>query len=200
MLFLPLTPRAGLPLLPGLWEARFQSYCLKAGSYAMGENNGYADTTLKGKQAEIVAGVLRNSALHPEIDRREIQLLLWTIVARSKPSECSKEIQKTARVLLNPKERDAFQAEARLREMLVGPVLAPYHEVEKVAVLTGDILPPPDSRQISWGRWNYDPDGYFIRYFPYGYRTDRTQIYYPESFTIEADENGLIISSATARE
>ncbi|MDI6850206.1 MAG: hypothetical protein QME69_10505 [Candidatus Saccharicenans sp.] len=227
MLFLPLTPQAGIPLLPGLWEGSFQSYCLKAGTYGPGEGDGYAYAPLKGKQADIVANVLKNSVYHPEVDQKDVQLLLWAIIARSKLSECNKEIQKTARILLAPKEydrlnggalgkipqpvlnaalqklppvaRDVFQAEARLREMMVSSVLAPYHEVESVAVRVGDVLPPPDSRDINWGRWSFDPDGYFIRYFPYGYRTTRTQIYYPENFTIETDENGLITAIGDQR-
>ncbi len=218
--FLPLTPQVAVPLLPGLWEGIFQSYCLRAGTYGPGEGDGYAYAPLKGKQADIVANVLKNSVFHPEIHQHDVQLLLWAIIARSKPSECSKEIQKAARVLLTPKEydrlnggalgkipqpvmntalqklppvaREVFQAEARLREMLVSPVLAPYHEVERVAVRVGEVLPPPDSRGISRGRWSFDPDGYFIRYFPYDYTTTRIQLYYPENFTLETDDNGLI--------
>lgn len=219
-IFLPLTPQAGLPLLPGLWEGSFQSYCLRAGTYAPGEGDGYAFAPLKGKQADIVANVLKNSVYHPEIKQQNIQLLLWAIIARSKPSECNKEIQQTAKVLLTSREydrlnggalgkipppilnaalqklppvaRDVFQAEAKLREMFVSPVLAPYHEVESVAVRVGEVLAPPDSRDISWGRWSYDPDGFFIRYFPSGYSTTRIQVYYPENFIIETDNNGLI--------
>ncbi|MCX7973172.1 MAG: hypothetical protein N3B16_01540 [Candidatus Aminicenantes bacterium] len=36
MIFLPQTPGGDLPLLPGLWEEDFQSYCLMAGTYAPG--------------------------------------------------------------------------------------------------------------------------------------------------------------------
>lgn len=227
VIFLPLTPQTALPLLPGLWEGSFQSYCLRAGTYGPGEGDGYAYAPLKGKQADIVANVLKNSVYHPEVTQQNVQLLLWAIIARSKPSECNKEIQKAARVLLTPKEydrlnggalgkipqpvlnaamqklppvaRDVFQAEARLREMLVNPVLAPYHEVESVAVRVGEVLPPPDSRDISRGRWSFDPDGYFIRYFPYDYTTTRIQLYYPENFNIETDENGLITSIGDRR-
>lgn len=227
MLFLPMTPEASFPLLPGLWEGRFQSYCLKAGTYAPGEGDGYAYAPLKGKQAEIVSNILKNSVFHPEIKQQDVQLLLWAIIARSKLSECSKEIQKTAKVLMTPKEydrlsggalgkipqpvlkaamqklpplaRDAFQAETRLREMFLSPVLAPYHEVESMAVRVGEVLPPPDSRDIAWGRWSYDPDGYFVRYFPYGYRTTRTQIYYPENFILATDENGFLTAIADRR-
>lgn len=227
MIFLPLTPQAGIPLLPGLWEGSFQSYCLRAGTFGPGEGDGYACAPLKGKQADIVASVLKNSVFHPEVDQKDVQLLLWAIIARSKPSECNKEIQRTARILLTPEEydrlnggalgkipqpvlkaalqklppvaRDVFQAEARLREMMLSPVLAPYHEVERVAVRIGEVLPPPDSRDINLGRWSFDPDGYFIRFFPYSYSTTRTQIYYPENFTIETDDDGLITAIGDRR-
>lgn len=220
--FLPMSPQASIPLLPGLWEGQFQSYCLKAGTYAPGKGDGYAFAPLKGKQADIVASILKNSVFHPEIDQRDIQLLLWAIISRSKISEGSKEMQKTAKALMTEKEydrlnggalgkipqpvlnaamqklpplaRDVFQAEARLREMLASAVAAPYHEVESVAVRVGEVLPPPDSRDIPSGRWNYDSAGYFIRFFPSHYRETRTQIYCPENFTVETDNNGLITS------
>jgi len=220
MTFLPATAQGSFPLLPGLWEGQFQSYCLRAGTYAPGEGDGYVYAPLKGKQAEIVSSILKNSVYHPEIKQQDIQLLLWAIIARSKLSECSPGIQQTAKVLLAPKEydrlnggalgkipqpvldaamqklpplaRDVLQVETRLRDMFLSPVLAPYHEVESVAVRVGEVLPPPDSRDIPWGRWSYDLDGYFVRYFPYGYRTTRTQIYYPENFILATDENGLI--------
>ncbi len=222
MTFLPVSPDADFPLLPGLWEGTFQSYCLRAGTYAPGEGDGYAYAPLKGKQADIVSSILKNSVFYPEIDQRDIQLLLWAIIARSKISECGPELQKTAKALMTPKEydringgaigkipepvmkaalekmpslaKDIFLAEARLREMLTGVVPASYHEVESVAVRVGEILPPPDSREINSGRWSYDPDGFFIRFFPYSYHRTRIQIYFPEEFNIETDSRGLITS------
>ncbi|HPW17109.1 MAG TPA: hypothetical protein PLP83_01875 [Candidatus Aminicenantes bacterium] len=222
MTFLPVTPRAGFPLLPGLWEGQFQSYCLRAGTCAPGAGDGYAHAPLKGKQADIVANVLKSSVFHPEIDQEDVQLLLWAIISRSKLSDCGKDMQRVAKALMTTKEydrlnggalgkipepvlnaamqklpsqaREVFQAEARLREMLAGAVPAPYHEVERAALRVGEILAPPDSRVIPGGRWSYEPDGYFIRYFPSSYATTRIQIQVPESFTIETDDDGLMTS------
>jgi len=228
LMFLPMSPGATIPLLPGIWEADFQSYCLKAGTYAPGGGDGYAYAPLKGKQADIVENILKNSVYHPEINQQDIQLLLWAIIARSKLSECDQNLQKTAKVLITPKEydrlnggalgkipapvlkaaldklppavREVFDAENRIREMVTSSVSAPYGEVERVAIWVGEVLPPPDSREMPEGRWSYVPDGYFIRFFPYGYATTKTQIYYPENFTIETDDDGLITSIADRRE
>lgn len=92
--------------------------------------------------------------------------------------------------------RDALEAEAKLREMLISPIAAPYEGIEKIAVRVGEIVPPPDSRPIPEGRWSYDPDGYFLRYFPDGYPTTRTQIYHPENFALDTDDDGRITSIA----
>ncbi len=227
LMFLPMSSEATIPLLPGIWEAYFQSYCLKAGTHAPGAGDGYAYAPLKGKQADIVENILKNSVSHPEISQRDIQLLLWAIIARSKLSECDQNLQKTAKALITPKEyarlnggalgripapvlnaaldklppvaRDVFDAENRIREMVTSSVSVPYEEVERVAIRVGEVLPPPDSREIPSGRWSCDPDGYFIRFFPYGYSTTKTQIYCPEIFTIEMDDNGLITSIADRR-
>lgn len=224
MTFLPMTHEAAIPIPPGLWECWFQSYCLKPGAFGPGEGSGYAFAPLKGKRADIVARVLRNSVDHPELDQKDVQLLLWAIIARTELSECGKGIQNTARALLARRDydtlnggalgripqpvlsaalqkmpaaaRDALEAETKLRDMFVRPVAAPYHEIESIAVRAGEVLAPPDSRNIALGRWSYDPDGYFVRYFPYGYRNIRVQIYDPESFSIGTDDLGLITSIA----
>ncbi len=224
MTFLPITHEAVFPLPPGLWDGWFQSYCLKPGAFGPGEGSGYAYAPLKGKRADIVARVLRNSVDHPELDQEDVQLLLWAVIAKTKLSECGKGIQDAARILLAPRDydtlnggalgkiprpvlsaalrkmppaaRDALEAEAKLRDMFVRPIAAPYHEIESIAVRAGEVLPPPDSRNIALGRWSYDPDGYFVRYLPYNYRNLRVQIYHPESFFIGTDDLGLITSIA----
>lgn len=220
MAFLPMTKNASYPLIPGLWEVELKDYCLKAGTYAPGGGDGYAYAPLKGKEAEIIENVLRNSARHPEVDQENVQLLLWAIMARTRISECSPEIRKAAGALLTKKEvdrlnggaigkippklleaaleklppaaREVFEAEAKLREMFTSPITVPYSEIEKVAVRVGEFTTPPDSREIPEGRWNYDPDGFFIRLFPSGYSEIRNQILYPENFELGIDNEGRL--------
>ncbi|MCX7973171.1 MAG: hypothetical protein N3B16_01535 [Candidatus Aminicenantes bacterium] len=177
---------------------------------------------LKGKEADIGKNILKKSLMSPEIDQKDIQLLLWAIFSRSKLSECNPKIKETASQLLTEKEirrleggaigqippkvlelalaqlppimRESLQVEAILREMLAGTVLAPYEAVERVAVRFADVLPPSESRDTPLGRWSYHPDGYFIRYLPADYSRTKIQVYHPEEFSINYDDQGLIRS------
>jgi len=204
---------------PGNYIYKVQSYCLKAGTYAPGGGNGYLYAPLKGSKSSIVSNILKNSVQHPEIPQRDIQVLLWAIIARTKLSDMSKDMQLTASKLLTPKEifdlnggalglvpedkfdhvfantpeplRRVLEAEAKLRNMLTEGESS-YEELEQVAVLHG--APPAEKgdREVPENRWSYHPNGFFVRYRPLGYTQMIIQIYAPEVFHIERDEFGRI--------
>jgi len=208
---------------PGLYLFKAQSYCLNAGTYAPDGGRGgegYLFAPLKGPQADIVNKILRGSYGHPEIPQGDIQVLLWAIIARTKISDMSRKMQLTAAKLLTPEEifklnggalslvpegmmdkafegvpspvRRVLEAEARLRRMLTKGTTT-YEELERVAVLHG--VPPPEKgdREVPRGRWSYNPEGYFVRYFPRGYTRTQIQVYVPEVFQIKRDKKGRII-------
>jgi hypothetical protein len=219
MTVLPRGPNGGFLLRPGLFELNAQSYCLHAGKYVPGGGDGYLFAPLKGPRADIIRNILQRSVDHPEVRQRDIQKLLWAILARTKIGDLSHEMQLTAAKLLTPEEileinggalglipeelfekaldelptqvRQVLEAEARLRDMLT-EAKATYEELERVAVRFGDAPLGEGSREVPLGRWSYHPDGYFIRYFPSGYRRTLIQIYVPERFQIERDELGRI--------
>lgn len=206
---------------PGLFEFTAQSYCLKAGTYSPGQGNGYLYAPLKGPQGDIVGNVLKNSYEHPEIKQRDVQVLLWAIIARTKLSDMSRDKQLTASKLLTPKEifelnggalglipedkkQEAFdkvpeevktvlEAEAKLRAKLTS-IETKYEDLEKIAVLSGKVPTGKDSRPVPSGRWSYHEDGYFIRFFPAGYSQDKIQISIPPKITIKKDSKGRIVS------
>ncbi len=224
---LPRTPEGGFILnLPGFFIFDCQSYCLKAGTYAPDEDRGgagYLYAPLRGPRAEIVRHVLHASYAHPEIPQRDIQVLLWAIVARTKISRMPRAMQITAARLLTEEEilsleggalglvpdslmsqafanlpplvRQTLEAEARLRNMLTQAGTT-YEELEQVAVLRGDPPSHEDDRAVIWGRWSFHPDGYFIRYFPLSYPRTQIELYVPETIQVERDTQGRIISIA----
>jgi len=107
------------------------------------------------------------------------------------PPEVSSQVMAN----MPPLARMAFDAENQLRGMLSQQTLPVYSELERVAVLTGD--PPAELRgkneeDVPSGRWSYHPNGYFIRMFPTSYSHTTVQIYEPESFDIERDDQGRI--------
>lgn len=207
---------------PGDYSFESQSYCLKAGTYIPGGGRGgegYLYAPQKGPLADIVRNILERSYLHPEIPQRSIQVLLWGIIARTKISDMSREMQLTAAKLLSPKEilringgalglipasltrkafenlpaaaRQILEAEAQLRRMLA-ETQTTYEELERVAVLRGDPPPQKGDREVPRGRWSLHPDGYFIRYFPQGYKIIQIELSVPELYHVERDERGRI--------
>ncbi len=185
LLFVPRGPAGSLSVLPGLWEAQLQSYCLKPGTYGPGEGDGYIPAPLTGPHADIVRKLLAGSQLHPEIPQEQIQLLVWAIVLRTRISELAPEPQDVAHRLLTPAEitkiernaagevqpdvvvrligtlpdavREAVQAQFDVRRLLTQNLAVPFAELATTAVLSGDPEPPPGSREVPWGRWSYCP-------------------------------------------
>jgi len=220
MVLLPRTRTGAFVLAhPGAYFFDCESYCLRAGTYAPGRGDGYLYAPLKGPQADIVRHVLQGAYTHPEIPQRDIQVLLWAIIARTKLNDMSQKMQMTAAKLLTPKEifeinggalelipkqerdkafaslpsqvRKILEAEAQLREMLTQGETH-YEQLEQVAVILGDAPPGEGSRTVPSGRWSYHPDGYFIRYFVSGYPRTQVQISVPGHMEIERDTKGRI--------
>ncbi len=216
---LPKTPAGSYILQPGLFEMHCESYCLRAGTYGPAKGDGYIYAPLKGPKAKIIKKILRESVNHPDIEQKNIQLLIWAIIARSKVEDISPKAREAAIKMLTPSEiieinggaislipDDAFneflsglpsplqsllKTEAKIRE-LISKKDATYEEIEKVAVLFGEPSEPEIKRDIPQGRWSLHPKGYFVRFFPSGYTRTLLQMYVPETFNIEKDKYNRI--------
>lgn len=201
------TPLGGFVLQPGYYNLQAQSYCLKAGTHGPGGGDGYLYAPPKGPAEDAVMSVLRNSVQHPEIQQKDIQVLLWAIVARAKFEDLQPEMKATAAKLLTPRQlaalnrnaldvlsgnaltdalggvpeplRQIAQAEAQLRQMMTTPG-ASFAEMERVAVLSGAAPIGEGSRDVPSGRWSLHPDGYYVRYLPSGYSSTRVEIWVPQ--------------------
>ncbi|WP_288423061.1 OmpA family protein [uncultured Spirosoma sp.] len=198
----PRTPTGGWKLVPGFYELRSRSYCIKAGTHAPSNGDGYLYAPLRGRQADIVQSILAGSAVHTEVDQHDVQLLLWAIIARSNFSNMNSRVVGVASTFLNPGQmlrlnskamlstalqllnspqleaslRPIFAAEHQIRQV-VGQMNARFEDVEKLAMLAGPaLMDNPDIRQ---GRWSKHPDGYYVRYFPHGYSRTIVQVYVP---------------------
>ncbi|MBV9773274.1 MAG: hypothetical protein JO040_04955 [Gemmatimonadetes bacterium] len=201
------TPNGGFVLQPGYYEFHDQSYCLKAGTHGPGGGDGYLFAPPQGPAEDAVMTIVRNSVQHPEIDQHDIQTLLWAIIARAKFEDLSTQHKAVAARLLTPRQlanlnrsaldlvpgpaldaamdkvpplvRQVLQAEAQLRQMLVNPSTS-YAQLERVAVLAGMAPMGEGSRQVPTGRWNLHPDGYYVRYLPYGYTNTIVEVWVPQ--------------------
>lgn len=216
---LPRDANGGFRLVPGAFVFETQSYCLKAGTAGPGGGDGYLFAPLAGSKGGIVRTILRNSVAHPEVQQRDIQVLLWAIIARTEFDEMPSQMQRTARTLLSrdqiddlddgalgmvpesvmreamnrlpPAAREVFQAEARLRSM-ISRGTSDFAQLERVAVLTGAVEPPEGSRPVPEGRWSYHPDGYYLRFFPSGYSQTRIELVVPFAVSVGRDGDGRV--------
>ena len=78
-----------------------------------------------------------------------------------------------------PLLRQVLEAQAKLRNALANPASS-FGDLERIAVLTGDVPLGPGSREVPTGRWSNHPDGYMIRFYPSGYSTTKVQIWVPQ--------------------
>lgn len=215
----PRRPDGTFVLHPGAYRSEVQSYCLHAGTYGPGGGDGYLYAPLAGSKADVVEAILRSSARHPEVPQREIQVLIWAIIAQTKWRDMGSPLQRTARTLLSEDEleeledsgldllpdsvrreamrrlppvvQEAFLAEARLRSAFASGVSS-YGELEDIAVLAGSAPRSQGDRPVPGGRWSYHPAGYFIRYDPHGYSRTTVELSVPGPVSIERDAGGRI--------
>lgn len=201
------TPNGGFVLQPGYYTMQVQSYCLKAGTHGPGGGAGYLYAPPKGPAEDAVMTIVRNSVNRPEISQQNIQQLLWAIIARAKFEDLSGNLKATASQLLTPRQlaglnrsaldvlsgnaltdalggvpeplRQIAQAEAQLRQMLTTPG-ATFAEMERVAVLSGNVPLGEGSIDVPSGRWSMHPDGYYVRYIPSSYSSTRIEIWVPQ--------------------
>lgn len=227
MTVLPRTSDGGFTLnKPGNYLFLAESYCLQAGTYAPGRErggDGYLYAPLKGPRADIIKNVLKRTYLYPDIPQRDVQTLLWAILARTKIQDMSPHMQNVAsklltreeifkinggalglipeellyraleRVKMPPTMQKIMMAEAKIRNILSSATYS-YEELERIAVLHGEIPFQKGDRAVPIGRWSFHPDGYFLRFFFNGYQKMLVELYVPEKIMFERDNLGRIIS------
>ncbi|MBF2063530.1 MAG: hypothetical protein IGS39_03720 [Calothrix sp. C42_A2020_038] len=223
---LPRGHKGGFLLRPGFFELLVQSYCLRPGTYGPSKGRGYLNAPLKGSKAKIVRKILQNSVLYPEISQKDIQVLLWAIIARTKVSDMQPRIQKVAAKLLTGDEifqlnggalglippqafaqataslpssvRKVLEAEASIRKMLTQSGGTSFQELERIAVLVGEL--PREGTEVPSQRWSLHPQGFYVRYLPSGYSKTLIQVYVPENFNNRSKNTKILLAQNTEAE
>lgn len=215
---LPRNTQGKFHAFPGDFMFEAQSYCLHAGTHGPGRGEGYLYAPLKGPKYGVIRTILQRSVEQHDLEQTKVQSLIWAILARTKPNQLSPVMRDTANKLLKPEElktlegsgwdyikenssgsspfgslpgpvRQMMEAENNLRNLFY-QANAPFEELERVAVLTGDYKPRRGDREVPRGRWSYHPEGYFVRYFPHGYSHTTQNVYFPEAFEVVLDDKG----------
>lgn len=219
---LPRTPTGGFVLKPGAWTFTAQSYCLKAGTYERTGGAGYSNGPFAGKLAPTINAILEASYRHPEITQRDIQLVLWSLVAGLTYAEIPAAQKVTLNALLTPDQvrqanlataeippavsaavlsrlprdvRELILTRQRLRRLAAQPN-ASYGDMERLAVLTG--VPVRLGTEIPSGRWSWHPGGYFMRCSSETYKKTQIEIVVGEPLKITRDRKGRITQWALA--
>lgn len=96
--------KKGFRLVPGYYEGSFQSFCVKAGTVAPNKGSGRFYSELKGPKKDIIETIL--AALHNDrsLKQREVQLLLWAIIAKTDFYKMKGPVKVTALKILKVNE------------------------------------------------------------------------------------------------
>jgi len=200
---LPKNPEGGFILCEGYYEMTNKSYCLQAGTYGPSAGDGYMFAPVLGPKEAIVISILKSAEKHADVTQHDVQILLWTIIARTKFINYAGSVKITALKLLTTREltqleggalgilpfdavqkakdkmpaglQAVFEAENNIRQ-LVSSGNYTYADMEKYAILAGMAPPRTD---VPRGIWTKHPDGYFVRYLPSGYSVTKVQVYVP---------------------
>src|SRR6185503_19376014 len=144
---------------------------------------------------EIVESVLLNSRDKKNIDQRNIQLLLWSIVSRSDYNRLSPAVQMDAMQLLTPKQifelkggvigviktaadsTGVLNANSDMKRLFETSVNS-YETYENIAVRReqSKII----KQGVKYDQWYKQKENYYVRYFTESYKKVKIQIYVPD--------------------
>jgi hypothetical protein len=200
---LPKNPEGGFVLCEGYYEMTNKSYCLQAGTYGPSKGDGYMFAPVLGPKEAIVTSILKSAEKHADVSQHDVQILLWTIIARTKFANYAGSVKLTALKLLTTREltqleggalgilpfdvvqkakdkmpaglQAVFEAENNIRQLISSGNYT-YADMEKYAILAGMAPPRTD---VPPGIWTKHPDGYYVRYLPSGYSVTKVQVYVP---------------------
>jgi hypothetical protein len=204
---LPETEDGEIVLSEGFYEADFKSYCLQPGTPSPSDRDAYRQGTLTAYRKDIVETILRNSLKKPELEQRNIQLLLWSVVSGSDFRKLSWEVQSTAQQLLSRKQIFELQGGVMGIVKTVSMALpetgatnqmkqlfemgtSSYETFERVAVLQQ--ASHITRTEIKKDQWYKQADGYWLRYFPSSYQHVKIQVYVPQG-TIEKNSSAYLL-------
>ena len=193
---LPQTQYGGFVLAPGFYEAEFKTYCLQPGTPDPSQGDAYLQGPVTGYRKDIIESVLLNSREESQLDQRNVQLLLWSVVSGSNFNKLSRTVQADAMKLLTPKQvfklkggvaeviktvsysSNIFNADKGMQRLFETGISS-YETFERLAVLSE----PSQIRRtgVKYDQWYKQKENYYVRYFPVSYKKVRIQVYVPDS-------------------
>ena len=194
LMVLSQTEYGGFVLNPGFYETDFKTYCLQPGTPDPRKGDAYYQGPVTGYRKEIVETVLLKSRDRKEIDQKNIQLLLWSIVSGSNFNNLPYDVQSDAMKLLTPKQifelkggvlglvkNASFSSgistynNDMLRLFAAG--IQSYEAYERIAVRSerSQVI----KKGVKYDHWYKQKENYYVRYFPESYKKLKVQVYVP---------------------
>jgi hypothetical protein len=198
---LPQTQFGGFVLKPGFYEAEFKTYCLQPGTPDPRKGDAYIQGPISGYRKDIVESVLLNSRDEKDIEQRNIQLLLWSVVSGSDFNKLSIGVQTDATRLLTPKQifqlkggvvgviKDVSYTTGILNsnndiKRLFESGINSYEAYERLAVRSEQSQIRKSG--VKYDQWYRQKENYYVRYFPESYKKVKIQVYVPNDL-LDAD-------------
>ncbi len=214
------TPDGSLVLVEGVFEGYLQSYSLDADEHGQARAAAFLPAPIEGSRASMIALLLKEAELRPDVAQTDIQQLLWAIVGGGYLEKMPAPAQRTAASMLSQEMLATLQAPP------------PTHTVGKAIVgiierrLTKSSSPTPGSGQSTSataspvaptntnplpaaplfvtpnalearGTWVRMPAGFFVRYLPDGYTKITVQVIVPEAAVAHADRRNPVLFDPT---
>lgn len=198
---LPQTQFGGFVLKPGLYETEFKTYCLQPGTPDPHNGDAYVQGPISGYRKDIIESVLINSRDQKDMEQRNIQLLLWSIVSGSNFNSLSYSVQNDAAKLLTPKQifqlkggvvgiiKEASYTTGILNsnsaiKQLFETGISSYEAYERIAVRheQSQIV----KRGVKYNQWYLQKENYYVRFIPESYKKVKIQVYVPDGL-LDAD-------------
>jgi hypothetical protein len=190
------TQFGGFVLKPGFYETEFKTYCLQPGTPDPRQGDAYVQGPISGYRKDIIESVLINSEDHKEIEQRNIQLLLWSVVSGSNFNNLSYSVQNDAAKLLTPKQifqlkggvaglvkeasyaTEILNANSGIKQLFETGIHS-YEAYENLAVRheQSKII----KRGIKYDQWYRQKENYYVRFLPESYKKVKIQVYVPDS-------------------
>lgn len=223
---------------PGFYETTNLSYCLKAGTNGPAKGDSYGNAPILGKMDDIVETILiksqelwrnkstggTNQLTATFISQKDVQLLLWAIIAKADFDDMQNKTKTVALALLSPEQivklnggaiktvanfasdkgwmekpalvRSIEEAEQSLRQLYKSSN-STYEDFERLAIVAGINT---EAQPVAYGTWFKHKDGFYIRYEPEGYPRTHIKIYVPEKKKVKLTLTGVMATPSDSRQ
>lgn len=115
---LHLQPKAepcGYQLKSGFYSMNAQSFCLRGYSYGPSKGDGHLFAPLKGRKSELITEIISKYGNKPHIPQKDIQVLLWAIIAGADMNELGTKYSQTLNELFTFDELLVYQGKDLLK-------------------------------------------------------------------------------------